>query len=102
MVNVFTSQLNDLTAKTIDGHALYAAGLIASPYARIKLLSRGEITKAVTVELQGASESAVTAVQKAGGSVKVVPQIGRPVTSEKSAAKAADTPAAKPAKSAKK
>lgn len=82
MENVYTGQLNAITAKIVDGHALAAAGLISSPYVRVKLIAKGEVTKAVSVELQAASANAVEAVANAGGSVKVVPRIARPVTTK--------------------
>jgi len=80
MENVYTDQLNAIKVKTIDGHALAEAGLVSSAYVRIKLLTRGELTKSVAVELQGASAHAVEAIEKAGGTFKSVPQIGRPIT----------------------
>src|SRR5882757_7174320 len=36
--NVFTDQLDKLTGKTIDNATLAAAGLVSSPYVRVKLL----------------------------------------------------------------
>src|ERR1700712_3802735 len=51
MEYVFTGQLDGLTAKSIDGHALAEAGLVSSAYVRIKLLAKGDISKAVTVEV---------------------------------------------------
>ncbi len=78
MEYVTTGQLNDLSASTIDGHVLAEAGLVSSAFVRIKLLMKGELTKAVTVQLQGVSAHALEAVQSAGGTATVVPQIGRP------------------------
>jgi large subunit ribosomal protein L15 len=77
--NVFTDQLNDLGA-TVDNQVLADKGLVTSPYVRVKLLNRGEVTAKVTVALQGASETAVESVQKAGGSFKVTARVGRPTT----------------------
>lgn len=81
MENVNTGQLNSITVKTIDGHVLAEKGLISSPFVRVKLILKGELTKAVNVELQGASAQAIALVEKAGGSFKVVDQIGRPAKS---------------------
>lgn len=75
--NVFTGQLNDLKAKTIDNFALAEAGLVTNPFVSVKLLVKGEVSKAVTVKLQAASENAIAAVQKAGGSFDAVPRVGR-------------------------
>jgi len=38
----------------------------------VRLLGRGEIKEKVTVEVHGASKSAIAAVEKAGGSVKLL------------------------------
>jgi large subunit ribosomal protein L15 len=80
--NVFTDQL-DAVGATVSNDTLAAAGLVTSPYVRVKLLKRGEVTKKVTVTLQAASQTAVEAVQKAGGSFKQTPRQARPVTSTK-------------------
>lgn len=80
--NVFTDQLNDLGAK-IDNQVLADKGLVSSPYATVKLLNRGEVTKKVNVSLQGASENAVEAVQKAGGDFTVVARLARPASKKK-------------------
>ncbi|HSX06956.1 MAG TPA: 50S ribosomal protein L15 [Candidatus Saccharimonadia bacterium] len=80
--NVFTSQLNELGAK-VTNETLAEAGLISSQYVRVKLLNRGEVTKKVTVELQAASETAIEAVQKAGGDFKKVARVMRPTTKPK-------------------
>lgn len=74
--NVYTGQLDKVGA-TIDNNSLFNAGLVSSPYTRVKLVVKGEVTKKVSVKLQAASETAVAAVQKAGGSFTAVPQIGR-------------------------
>lgn len=90
MESVYTSQLEAVKGKTVDGHALAEAGLISSPFVRIKLLAKGEPTKAVNVELQGASAKAIELLEKTGGSFKTVPQIGRPARiGEKTGRKAA-------------
>ena len=78
-VNVYTDQLAAVGAK-VTNETLAAKGLVANPYVRVKLLARGELSKAVTVELQGASVNAVEMVQKAGGTYKAVGQQPRPAT----------------------
>ncbi|HSX31193.1 MAG TPA: 50S ribosomal protein L15 [Candidatus Saccharimonadales bacterium] len=80
--NVFTDQLDKLGAK-VDNEALAKAGLVSSAYVRVKLLKRGDVTKKVTVELQAASETAIEAIQKAGGEFKAVARTPRPVTKKK-------------------
>jgi large subunit ribosomal protein L15 len=80
--NVYTDQLDALGAK-VDNQVLADKGLVSSPYVRVKLLKRGDVTKKVTVSLQGASATAVEALQKAGGEFTVVDRQPRPVTRKK-------------------
>jgi large subunit ribosomal protein L15 len=68
---VYTGQLNGLGAK-VDNQLLADKELVTSPYVRVKLLNRGELTTKVSVSLQAASQSAVEAIQKAGGEFKQV------------------------------
>jgi large subunit ribosomal protein L15 len=77
--NVFTDQLDALGAN-VDTIVLAQSGLISSEFVRVKLLHRGPVTKKVTVSLQGASETAVAAVQKAGGTFNKVSRNLRPIT----------------------
>jgi large subunit ribosomal protein L15 len=86
--NVFTDQLEGLNAETIDNAVLAEAGLVASAYKKVKLLKRGELSKAVTVNLQAASTTAVEAIQKSGGSFTVIARTARPKTSTKKSTKA--------------
>lgn len=86
--NVSIGQLDALTEKTITAEVLAKHGLISSSFVRVKLLSDGQLSKAVAVELQGASAHAIEAIENAGGSFKVVPRIGRP---PKPAEKSADS-----------
>jgi large subunit ribosomal protein L15 len=55
----------------IDEAALKAAGLVktSAKLAGVRLLAKGEIKRAVTITVTGASAAAVAAVQAAGGSV---------------------------------
>ncbi len=80
--NVYTGQLDSIKAKTIDNFSLFDAGLVSSPYTRVKLINKGEVSKKVSVKLQGATESAVSAVQKAGGTYTQVPQVKRQAKTE--------------------
>jgi len=81
--NVYTGQLDAIASKTIDSFALAEAGLVSSPFVRIKLIAKGEVTKKVTVKLQGASANAIEAIQKAGGSFEKVAQTARPASTRK-------------------
>lgn len=80
---VYTGQLDKFAGKTVNTNALAEAGLITNPFINAKLLNKGEVTKKVTVKLQGASESAIASVQKAGGSFEKVARQARPKTSTK-------------------
>lgn len=68
---VYTSSLNDQTGK-VSNASLFEAGVITDAYAICKLVFRGEVTKKLDIELQGASVQAVAAIQKAGGTFKKI------------------------------
>jgi large subunit ribosomal protein L15 len=57
--------------ETIDGAALLKAGVIRRLKDGVRVLGGGEITAKVTLDVAGASKSAVEKVEKAGGSVKL-------------------------------
>lgn len=61
----------DASAK-IDEDALVASGLVRRKRDGVRLLGRGEVTQALTIEVTGASKSAIAAVEKAGGSIVVL------------------------------
>lgn len=73
---IYTGQLGTI-GSTVDNFTAFEAGLISSPHVRVKLISKGDVTKKVTVKLQAASETAVAAVQKAGGTFTMTPQVKR-------------------------
>jgi len=58
-------------AQRLDEAALRAAGLAGKAKDGVRLLGKGELKSAVTLEVAGASKGAVAAVEKAGGSVSV-------------------------------
>jgi large subunit ribosomal protein L15 len=55
----------------ITEDALVASGLVRRKRDGVRLLGKGEITSKVSLDLTGASKSAVEAVEKAGGSIKL-------------------------------
>lgn len=57
---------------TIDGARLIEAGVLRRGLDGVRLLARGELTAAVTLEVVGASAAAIAAVEKAGGKVHVL------------------------------
>ena len=68
---VYTDRLNDLSGK-IDNFTLANKGLIESPYTKVKVISRGELTAKIDLETQFASKTAIEAIKKANGSFKKV------------------------------
>jgi large subunit ribosomal protein L15 len=60
------------TGAVINAEALVKAGVLKRAKGGVRLLGRGELKAKVNVEVHGASKSAIAAVEKAGGSVKVL------------------------------
>ena len=56
----------------INAEALVKSGALRRPKDGVRLLGRGEITSKVNIEVHGASKSAIAAVEKAGGTVKIL------------------------------
>ena len=57
---------------TVTVESLVKAGVIRRAKAGLRLLGRGEIKAKLTIEAYGASKTAIAAVEKAGGSVKIL------------------------------
>jgi len=79
---VYTDVLDTLSGK-VDNFVLADKSLISSPYVKVKVILRGEITKKVDISTQAASRSAVEAIAKAGGSFT---KVGVPKRTKKSEA----------------
>ncbi|MEM6913685.1 MAG: 50S ribosomal protein L15, partial [Pseudomonadota bacterium] len=61
-----------LDAKSaITEDTLVEAGIVRRKLDGVRILAKGEITAKLTLEVTGASKSAVEAVEKAGGSLKI-------------------------------
>jgi large subunit ribosomal protein L15 len=58
----------------IDVTALVESGVCRSARDGVKLLGRGELKGKLSFEVEGASKSAIAAIEKAGGSVKIKTQ----------------------------
>jgi len=56
---------------TLDGTALVACGMLRRLGDGVRLLAKGEIRTAITIEVAGASKAAIAAVENAGGRVIV-------------------------------
>lgn len=67
-----------IDAKTLDaknvinGEALVKARVLRRAKDGVRLLGRGELKAKLNIEVHGASKSAIAAVEKAGGSVKLL------------------------------
>jgi large subunit ribosomal protein L15 len=79
-------------AQPVNLQALREAGLVSKRRDGIRLLGRGELSAALTIEVDSASRTAIAAVEKAGGTL-VLP-------AAKTDAAAADRPAKKTRKAA--
>ena len=78
---VYTDRLNELKGK-VDNYKLAEASLISSPFVKVKVITRGEITNKIDLETQFASKTAVEAIKKVGGSFKQVAILKKPATKE--------------------
>ena len=78
---VYTDRLNDLKGK-VDNLILAEKSLISSPYVKVKVITRGELTAKIDLETQFASKTAVEAIKKAGGSFKKVAILKKPAKKE--------------------
>jgi large subunit ribosomal protein L15 len=68
-----------LTARgTIDGKSLVEAGVLRRLGDGVRLLAKGELKTKITIEVAGASQAAIAAVEKAGGKV-VLPEGATPI-----------------------
>ena len=67
--------------KTIDAEALVAAGLVRRVRDGVRVLGGGDLTAKLAFDVAGASGPARAAIEKAGGSIKVVeervPEVGK-------------------------
>jgi large subunit ribosomal protein L15 len=64
----------------VDAKGLVAAGVLRRAGDGVRLLAKGELKAALTIEVAGASKAAIAAVEKAGG--KVILPAGKAATSE--------------------
>ena len=68
---VYTDRLNELSGD-VDNFKLYEKSLIKSPYNRVKVITRGELTAKINLKTQFASKTAIEAIKKAGGKFEKV------------------------------
>jgi len=65
------AKLLDASA-TINAESLVKARVLRRARAGVRLLGRGELKAKLTIEVHGASKSAIAAVEKAGGTIKIL------------------------------
>jgi large subunit ribosomal protein L15 len=58
--------------ETVNAENLVKARVIRRAKAGVRLLGRGELRAKLNIEVHGASKSAIAAVEKAGGTVKIL------------------------------
>jgi large subunit ribosomal protein L15 len=57
---------------TVNAESLVKAGVLRRSKAGVRLLGRGELKAKLNIEVHGASKAAIAAVEKTGGSVKIL------------------------------
>jgi large subunit ribosomal protein L15 len=57
---------------TINAESLIKSGLLRRAKDGVRLLGRGELKAKINIEVYGATKTAIEAVEKAGGSVKIL------------------------------
>ena len=67
---------------TVNAAALKAAGVIRREKDGVRLLANGELKMAVSFEIAGASKPAAAAIEKAGGTVKLIGAKAEAATAE--------------------
>jgi large subunit ribosomal protein L15 len=58
--------------ETVNAESLVKSGVIRRAKGGVRLLGRGELKAKLNIEVHGASKSAVAAVERAGGTVKIL------------------------------
>lgn len=77
-IEVSTQQLQAIGVDKLDNLALKKAGIIKNEYLPVKVLGGGEVSKKLNVKLQSATASAISSIEKAGGSFEAV-GVAKPV-----------------------
>ena len=77
-VNLQTVQAAVDAKAAVTAASLIAAGVISRPLGGVRLLAKGEIKSKLSFEVFYATKGAIAAVEKAGGSVKVLRPVEAP------------------------
>lgn len=76
---VYTDILNTLKGD-VDNFTLAENHLISSPFAKVKVILRGELTASINLKVASASRTAIEAIKKSGGTFTKTPTPKRPKT----------------------
>ena len=71
LIQKFVDEKKLDASAAITEEALVASGLVRRVLDGVRVLTKGEITAKLNLEVTGASKAAIDAVEKAGGSLKV-------------------------------
>ena len=71
---------------TVNAESLVKSGLLRRSKDGVRLLGRGELKAKINIEVHGATKSAIEAVEKAGGTVKILAP-AKDAAAQKAAAK---------------
>ena len=63
--------------ETVNAESLVKSGVIRRAKAGVRLLGRGELKAKLNIEVHGASKSAIAAVEKAGGTIKILAPVAK-------------------------
>ena len=63
--------------ETVTAESLVKAGVLRRSRDGVRLLGRGELKAKLNIEVHGASKPAIAAVEKAGGSVKILAPVAK-------------------------
>lgn len=72
VVNLSSLEERFEAGATVDAESLKACGLIRKELDGIKVLARGEVTKALNIKVNAVSEAAKVKIEAAGGTVEVL------------------------------
>lgn len=72
VVNLSSLEERFEAGATVDAESLKACGLIKKELDGIKVLARGEVTKALNIKVNAVSEAAKVKIEAAGGTVEVL------------------------------
>jgi large subunit ribosomal protein L15 len=100
-VNLWALEERFNSGDKIDVAALKQAGLVRGADPQVKILGDGALTKKLSLTVHAASKSAREAIEKAGGSVALLPQRDSAALAKARKNTAKKTRAARPAKPAR-